>query len=251
MVKKLRYSIANILFRDKQSLKAIAFVLFFYHKYSQNVLKKWTYNKLSNITGIHAYTIKKRIATLHRLGYVDFEGSSLIFRSVVSKHIERNINITDICYDTIKDVEKSLYAILLCIIQSRKDFCRRTILQARESRRADVVKKARTIKRRYGYGETYCEKGVSYERIARKFGVSLKTAFEYVKYAVEKGFVALQSHFFSTFMHGVNRYPVPGFRFTTRNYAYNVAPNTYSITSNIFSLMTPRASHGVHNAWLY
>lgn len=72
-----------------------------------------------------------------------------------------------------------------------------------------------------------------------------------MKYAVEKGFVALQSHFFSTFMHGVNRYPVPGFRFTTRNYAYNVAANTYSITSNIFSLMIPRASHGAHNAWLY
>lgn len=251
MVKKLRYSIANSLFRGKQSLKAIAFVLFFYHKYGQNVLKNWSHNKLATITGIHAYTIKKRLNTLRQLGYINIEGSSLIFRSVVSKHTERNINITDICYDTIKDVEKSLYAILLCIIQSRKDFCRRTILQARNSRRADVVKKARAIKRKYGYSESYREKGLSYKRIARKFGVSLKTAFDYVKYAVERGFVSLQSHFYSTFMPGVGRYPVPGYRFTTRNYAYNVAANTYSITSNIFSLMTPRASHGAHNAWLY
>ena len=113
MVKNLRYNIANSLFRDKASLKAIALLLFFYHKHKKNVLKNWSVNKVANITGIHAYTIKKRINTLIQLGLAKIEGSSLVFLSVVSKHKDRNINITDICYDTIKDVEKSLYAILL------------------------------------------------------------------------------------------------------------------------------------------
>lgn len=251
MVKKLRFSIANGLFRDKKSLKGIAFVLFFYHRFGQNVLKRWSYNKLATITGVHACTIKKRIDTLRQLGYVNIEGSSLIFRSVVSKHTERNINITNICYDTLKDVEKSLYAILLCIVQSHKDFCRRTILQARESRRIDVVKKARSIKRRYGYEESYRERGLSYKRIAQKFGVSLKTAFDYVKFAVKNGFVTLQNHFYATFMPLVGKYPVPGFMFTTHDYAYNVTANTYTITSNIFSFMTTRDSRGAHIAWLY
>nr|DAL49036.1 MAG TPA_asm: hypothetical protein [Caudoviricetes sp.] len=33
MVKNLRYNIANSLFRDKASLKAIALLLYFYHKH--------------------------------------------------------------------------------------------------------------------------------------------------------------------------------------------------------------------------
>lgn len=235
MVKNLRYNIANSLFRDKASLKAIALLLFFYHKHKKNVLKNWSVNKVANITGVHAYTIKKRINTLIQLDLAKIEGSSLVFLSVVSKHKDRNINIKDICYDTIKDVEKSLYAILLCIIQSRKDFCKRTILQAREARQVSVVKKARALKRKYGYGDIYDEKGLSYKRIARKFGVSLKTAFGYVRYAVEKGFVMLQNHFCATFMPKVGGYPVPGYMFTTRNYAYNVTSNTYTIISKIFN----------------
>ena len=235
MVKHLRYNIANSLFRDKASLKAIALLLFFYHKHKKNVLKNWSINKIANITGVHAYTIKKRINTLIQLGLAKHEGSSLVLLSVVSKHKDRNINITDICYDTIKDVEKSLYAILLCIIQSRKDFCKRTILQAHESRQVSVVKKARAIKRKYGYRDNYNERGLSYKGIARKFGVSLKTAFDYVRYAIEKGFVSMRNHFYSTFMPKVGRYPVPGYMFTTCNYAYNVTPNTYTIISKIFN----------------
>lgn len=241
MIKRIRYGIIDSLFRDKEALKAIAFVLFFYHKRQLNVVRKWSYNRLSEITGIHSYTIKKRIDTLHRLGFIKFEGSSLVFLSIVSRHKDRNINLTNVCYDTIKDVEKSLYAILLCVIQSRKDFCKRTILQARNARQANVVKKAQAIKRRYGYGDTYNEKGLSYKNIARKLGVSLKTAFDYVKYAIEKGFVIAQSHFYATYMPKVERYPVPGYRFTTHNYAYNVTANTYTIISNIFNSQTTRA----------
>lgn len=236
MIKNIRYSIVNGLFKDKASLKAIALLLFFYHRSGRNVLKNWSVNKLANVTGVHAYTIKKRIATLVDLGYAKVDGSSLVFLSVVSKHKDRNINISDICYDTIKDVEKSLYAILLCIVQSRKDFCKRTILQARTAKKFDVIKKARALKRKYGYGDTYTENGLSYKRIAQKLGISLKTAFDYVKYAVVKKFVAVQNHFHSTFMPKVGRYPVPCFTFTTNNYAYNVTANTYTIISKLFNL---------------
>ena len=236
MIKNIRYSIVNGLFKDKASLKAIALLLFFYHRNGKNVLKNWSVNKLANVTGVHAYTIKKRIATLVDLGYAKVDGTSLVFLSVVSKHKDRNINISDICYDTIKDVEKSLYAILLCIVQSRKDFCKRTILQARTAKKFDVIKKARALQRKYGYGDTYTENGLSYKRIAQKLGISLKTAFDYVKYAVVKKFVTAQNHFHSTFMPKVGRYPVPCFTFTTNNYAYNVTANTYTIISKLFNL---------------
>ena len=119
MIKNIRYSIVNGLFKDKASLKAIALLLFFYHRNGKNVLKNWSVNKLANVTGVHAYTIKKRIATLVDLGYAKVDGSSLVFLSVVSKHKNRNINISDICYDTIKDVEKSLYDTALLMVFSR------------------------------------------------------------------------------------------------------------------------------------
>jgi hypothetical protein len=85
MVKNLRYNIANSLFRDKASLKAIALLLFFYHKHKKNVLKNWSVNKVANITGVHAYTIKKRINTLIQLKLAKIEGSSLVFLSVASE----------------------------------------------------------------------------------------------------------------------------------------------------------------------
>lgn len=234
MIKKLRLNIASSLFGDTASLKAIAFVLFFYHKHQGNVLKRWSYNKLKEITGVHPVSIKKRVQSLREMGYVKEENGSLVFLSVVSKHIERNINISEICYDTIKDVEKSLYAVLLCIVQSRKDFCKRTIRQAHNARQYDVVKKAMSVARKYGWTGSYVEKGLSYKRIATFLSVSLKSAFEYVKYAVKKGFLLVENHLKPTYIHNVNHYPIPGYCFTTKNYAYTVGANTYSITSKLF-----------------
>ena len=235
MIRNIRYSITNKLFRDKKSLKAISLLLFFYQKYEGNVIKNWSVNKIASITGINALTVKKRIKTLLENGYAKIDGTSLILLSVVSKHKDRNINISNICYDSIKDVEKSLYAILLCIIQSHKDFCKRTILQAKNARNAKTLRIARSLKRKYGYNENYDERGLSYRRIAIKLGISLKTAFDYVKYAVKKGFVNVQNHFFCIFTPNVNRYPIEGYTFTTDNYAYIVTPNTYTIINNIFN----------------
>ena len=235
MIRNIRYSITNKLFRDKKSLKAISLLLFFYHKYEGNVLKNWSINKIASVTGVNAMTVKKRINTLLDNGYAKIEGNSLILLSVVSKHKDRNINISNICYDTIKDVEKSLYAVLLCIIQAHKDFCKRTILQAKNAKNAKTLRMARSLKRKYGYSETYDERGLSYRRIALNLGISLKTAFDYVKYAVKKGFVNVQSHFLRLFTPNVNRYPIEEYTFTTDNYAYIVTPNTYTIINNIFN----------------
>lgn len=244
MVKNIRYSIINGLFGDKKSLKAIALLLFLYRKTGQNVICRWSYNKIAAITGAHTSTVKKRVETLVQMELVHFEGSTLVFRSVVSRHSDRNINIKNIKYDSLRDVEKSLYAILLCVIQARKDFCKRTIRQAQESRQYKVVKKARALIRRCGWGDSYCEHGLSYRGIAKKLGCSIKTAFDYVRFAVEKGFVLLENHFLRSFMKNVNKYPVPGFTFTTNNYAYKVSANTYTVLCDIFDMQ--RSGCGAH-----
>ncbi len=224
----------NGLFGDKESLKAIALLLYLYHMTGQNTLRHWSYNKVAMITGIHLSTAKKRMETLGQMDLVHFEGRTLVFRSVVSRHTDRNINIKNIKYDSLRDVEKSLYAILLCIIQARKDFCKRTIRQANESRQYKVVKKARALMRRCGWRNSYCERGLSYKGIANKLGVSIKTAFECVRFAVKRGFVSMENHFCALFMKNVNKYPVPGFTFTTNNHAYKVSANTYTIQCDIF-----------------
>lgn len=236
MIKNIRHSIVNGLFGDKTSLKAVALLLFIYHKTGQNVVKRWSYNKIAKYAGVHHRTIEKRLATLSDMGLAQVEGSSLVFRSVVSKHADRNINIGDVKYGTLKDVEKSLYAILLCLIQTRKEFCKRTIRQAHESRQFSVVKKARNLLRKYGWGSSYCERGLSYKGIARKLGISVKTAFDYVRFAVERGFILLENHFNSTLIRNVNHYPIPGFTFTTSSYGFSVSANTYTILSHIFNI---------------
>lgn len=51
-------------------------------------------------------------------------------RGRVSKHPKRNIRLAKIAYGKVKDIERSLQAILVAVMQIRKDFAKRTILTA-------------------------------------------------------------------------------------------------------------------------
>ncbi len=220
------------MFGNKELLKAIAMFLLIRKRLGSNILKDYSINKLVNLLGAHACTIKKRMHVLAQYGLVTIVGKTLMLRSVVSKHAKRNVKLGErkMEYSSLKSVEYSLQAILVVVVQSRKDFAKRTIRNAHgASHDFNVVKAARDAARKFGYGFEYKENGLSYKTIARKLGVSVKTAVEIVKFAVKRTILKKTTHSIATYMQSVCGMEVYGYTFTTCNYGYKVLANSYSV----------------------
>ena len=220
------------MFNNKELLKATAMCLLIRKKLGSNVLKNYSINKLVNLLGAHARTIKKRIRVLSQYGLLTIEGKALVLRSIVSNHAKRNVKLGErkVEYSSLKSVEYSLQAILVVVIQSRKDFAQRTIRNAHgASHDFNVIKAARDAARKFGYGFDYKENGLSYKTIARRLGVSVKTAVEIVKFAVKRTILKKTTHSIATYMQSVCGMEVYGYTFTTRNYGYKVLANSYSV----------------------
>lgn len=220
------------MFGNKELLKAIAMFLLIRKRLGSNILKNYSINKLVNLLGAHARTIKNRMHVLAQYGLVTIVGKTLMLCSVVSKHAKRNIKLGErkMEYSSLKSVEYSLQAILVAVVQSRKDFAKRTIRNAHgASHDFNVVKAARDAARKFGYGFEYKENGLSYKTIARRLGVSIKTAVEIVKFAVKRTILKKTTNSIATYMQSVCGMEVYGYTFTTRNYGYKVLANSYSV----------------------
>lgn len=217
------------MFGNKELLKAIAFSMYVRHNLNKSSVRNYSVNRIAAATGIHACTVKKRMSTLSEMGLVTISDGRAVFRSLVSKHIKRNIRLTKICYKSLKTVERSLQAILVALLQLRKEFVKRVIRTAHDGRSPQKVKAAQKLSRKHGWTNKFAEKGMSYANIARKIGVCVKSAVEIVKFAVERRILKKTTHFETTYMPGVRRREVDGYLFTTRNYAFNVSANTYSV----------------------
>lgn len=220
------------MFGNKELLKAIAMLMFIRKQLGSSILRNYSINKLVSITGAHASTIKKRIRVLSRYNLVSVTDKTLVLRSIVSKHAKRNIKLGErfMKYSTLKEVEYSLQAMLVKELQNKKDFAKRTIRNAHgSSHDYKVVKAARDAARKFGYGNQYVEKGLSYKTIAKRLGVSIKTAVKIVKFAVKRTILKKTTHFLSTYLPKVNYMEGLGYTFTTYNYGYTVLANTYAV----------------------
>ena len=236
MNKNLRFRLVIEMFGNKDLLKALAMFLLIRKRLGGNAIKGYSINKLVSITGAHARTIKKRMHVLLSYGLVTIANETLTLRSVVSKHAKRNVKLGDkqMDYTSLKSVEYSLQSILVVQIQLRKDFAKRTIRNAHgASHDYKVVKAARDAARKFGYGFEYVERGLSYKKIAKEIGVSIKSAVEIVKFAVKRAFLKKTTHSIATYLPSVYGMEVYGYTFTTRNYGYNVLANCYSVSPSL------------------
>lgn len=229
MNKNIRYRFALEMFGNGRLLKAIAMSLLVRHRTNTNIIKDFTVNKLVVITGMHPTTIKKRLHTLKEDGLVSYCGKNLVFRSLVSRHKKRNIRLAKIAYGNVKNIERSLQAILVAVIQLRKEFAKRTIRNAHHGCNAKDIKAAQKTARRYKWGNEYVEHGLGYKKIAKTLNCCKATATKIVNFAIGRSILKKQTHYEYTFMPGVNHRFVDGYTFTTKNYAFVVKANTYEV----------------------
>lgn len=217
-------------------IKALALAVYIKHNVVSSTITNYTTNKLRNLTGLSYSSITKRINTLKQLGFVKFVGRNnqhLVIGNMTSHCKHRNIDLSKCVVDSVKDIEKSLYAMFILEIQKRKDFVKHMIQSVNNPSNLVEHKKARQICKRYGYDREFKEYGISYKTIAKKLGVCLQKAFEIVKFAIENNMIVKYKHCKQLYVKGIkNAQKFCDFNdvtFVTNNNAYKIYANSYAI----------------------
>lgn len=233
---KIKVNILLKMYRHRDFLKAVALAIYIKRHTTSSTVKNWTVNKLHEITKLSATTIKKRLPILLNCGLVERQGKNkqhLCFGKMKSSCDRNNIDISAIKADTVKDIENSLLALLVVLIQRQKDYVRLQLQCALDGKTWASVKEARRKRKVYGWRSRFVENGLSYARIARKLGVSIKKAFDTVAFGVRCGFFAKISHFIGIVVKGArNLSEVPqGFTFISKKgNLWRVYANTYQLS---------------------
>lgn len=208
-----------------------------------NEAKDYTINRLHEITELHAKTIEKRIKILHNLGLVGkSERGLILFLKVRANNEKHNTTITINEKATIKDIEKTILATRLQMKIRQKEFIRNVVSIARDGYTSDHKKvKLEEVKKARRWLREHCninlnkrgfaDFGWSFNSIARYLGVSLKTAFETVKYAIENNFLVKHTHYMFKRLTST-KYETEFLQhtFTYNDYSYKVWANSYSLT---------------------
>lgn len=190
-------------------------------------------------------TIKKYIAILQELGLVYFDERNdgkrtLRFKKIASSTARRNMSIEGLCFKTFKEAQVSVSTLQLMLIQKSKDFVKRVIRVSQSPRyqpskfRKEDFKKAKRLCKQYAVPDIdgrfwYDELGISYETIAKKMGVCVRTAFNKIQYAIMRHYIKKEHHFdWFKLPEGCDMVP-PGATFVARGFACRVEANTYQL----------------------
>lgn len=240
---KIRHQLFQQLYGNKPLLKAIAFAIYIKNNVVSSSVPHYTVNKLRSISGMSANAIKKRLDTLKEYGLVEYTGidsNCLVFKRISSK--SRNIDVSGVIATSPREIEKSLSAMLVVVIQNRKCYASRLTLLCHHGKTRKEVKEGQRMCRLYGYNGEYKEYGLSYAGIAKRLGVSVTTAFEIVKYAVRNQFLRKIRNCRQFFVRGIGKISsyfkdiVRNVFFTKNNY-YEVSANTYIIHPRLFNMV--------------
>lgn len=224
--------------------KALALALYIKSKVGRNsTIHNYSTNKIRKLTGLSASTINKYIPIMKDVGFAHCEGKKkehLVINNLASSQRKRNIDVSMMCYSTYKDVFNSLRSFIALIIQAKKDFIKRTIQKATNPRTYEEMRSAKKlVKRLVKQGilnslyDKYREFGLSYKRIANEVGCCARTAIRVIQYAVQNKWVVKEKHCKQTYAPKINGRIAEGYTFCTKNNAYIVYSNTYSLSCAI------------------
>ena len=178
--------IARQLFRNVVGVpelrKALAFAIYVKNHKQASVIKDWTYRELSRLTNLSPTTCKKRIDDLISLRIVtkwEYRGHRYMRFGKLSQgivHTKKRIwqpQTADIRiqeYDSIKETEKALMALVIVEDTNRKDHIRQLIKLAYDPAPFTSEKKVKRAKikcNKCGYGKVFVDGGLSYRRITK------------------------------------------------------------------------------------
>lgn len=229
---------------SKDYIKSLAMFCYLKESFKASVVPNYTIDKIHNVTRLHRKTVEKRVKLLLQLGYVEIVTTAkgdvqLKLNKVAARHDNRNIDLNCVVLDSVKTIEKSLYAVYLGEIQKHKDYVRQTIYEAHNSCNLGKLKDAK--KRGRGYDDKFVDNGLSYKGIAKRLNCSIQKAWEIVRFAVEYDFIVKIKRQYQMFCRDAKRRfnycknDVLKFMFATKNNLYCILANRYALGSRLQS----------------
>lgn len=196
-------------------------------------------------------TIRKYLDVLEKMSLIEKKGKDLFIKKMSSDAKHRNFCISNFNIDKNKNVFNQLRDLLFLIIQAKKDFIH-SLLRLRQNpkRGTDFKKVRRLCKKCCGNPNAeYKEYGISYNRIAKKIGCSVKTAMKVVKDATKRKWCKKKNNCEIVRMDGVNYRDVPGFSFTSLNYGIILRANTYTLSRSWACALCADACEAAIKGW--
>lgn len=185
------------------STKALSLLLFFQMKVdgnqsecyangiTHNRISNFSYNKIKRVTGLHIATIKKRLATAERNGWVVRVGNDLMIcsKAIKSSHNRNNYTVGN-DFKRITDLQDWLLAHIIVNIQEAKEFVKDTFGRLKDPKTLKEYKRARrTAQERYPEHTTYVDNGISYRCLVMNLGVGKTKLKSLLRFAEENDII--------------------------------------------------------------
>lgn len=247
----LRRKIVNQLKGDPLLQKAVAIAILIKRKLGRTAtMGDFTINKLYELTKISPTTLNKYLPVLINHKWARIDGNqkgkkSLTILNMSSHNKGRNIRIDRFCFNSFKEVYRSLRAFLALIVQSRKDFIQRTLLLVTDPKNGKSYKVARKKVRRLvrngflnSMYQKYVECGLTLRRIAKETGNCVRTAQKIMQYAIKRKWCEKQHNIEKIKVDASNPYSkfIPfKHAFLSHGYLYIFHANTYTLSKGISS----------------
>lgn len=229
---------------SRNELLAVAFVATVRaYEHRNGARYSYSVNALHELTGIHAMTISKRVAVLIRMGLaIREENGKIRLLSVKSKHSGHNIQIgIEIGRKALKQAEKSVLQERFITKLRQIDYYRNAISRYKdfsnnpkskvtlaEYKRLNLWLRSH-CKTDYRNGK-FVDYGWSYKKIADYLYVSIKTAVEIVKSAVESGRVMKKKTSMFKKLSSAQEVEYIKHTFSFHGYSYKVYANIYTLS---------------------
>lgn len=189
---------------DKAVLtKALSLVLFYQQKVLEDEqgllergfhywrIRNFSYNKVHELTGLHANTIKTRLRTLERNGWARRQGKDFVFdsKALKSSHQRNNYTLHE-GFNRITELQDWLLAHIIVHIQEAKERAKDIFGKATNPKDEDEMKWARRkAKERYPRQDHFADYGISYRCLVMNTGVRKTKIRSLLRFAEANGII--------------------------------------------------------------
>lgn len=243
---QVRRKIINECKGNPKLQKALALAICLKDKLGRSsTLHNYSVNKIHTTTNVSATTINKYLPILIEHGWVSFDGKNkqhLVVKKLASHTQCRNICVDKFCFDSFKDIYCSLRAFLALIIQSRKNFIKRTIQIATNPKKGENCKAARKLVKRLvnqgvlrSFYDAYKEYGLSLKRIATETGNCIRTAQRVMGYAIKNNWATKQHNYEKA---ESDNFYYDGYTFYKNGNLYKIYANTYKLNQSVAAALS-------------
>lgn len=239
-MKSLNYRLYNEIAKGLDYTRAIAFsILVKQHDLVSSTVKGCTVNKLHEMTGLHANTIKKHLLNLAEMSLIkELPNGSIVFKSLSNKHENRNMPPLDFDqFKTLTEIEYAIYTVAIMERLKRMKYTEEKCKARFNPTKGDDFEAARKYCRKHNITRPFRNNGLSFDGMAEKLNISSTTAEGIIKFAVKHNFLEKHNRQIQVPNWDVMK-KIPneaafletvGAHFCTKNNVYKVLANTYTI----------------------